>query len=111
MTIPALHRDRLRQHGVQVVEHTGDYEQAVARGRELAAAEPMCHFVDDERSQSLFVGYSAAALHLRDQLHAQAVVVDAAHPLLVYIPCGVGGAPSGIAWGLHQLFGEHVHCF
>ena len=102
---------RLRQHGVEVIEHAGDYEQAVNIGRQQAQGADACHFVDDERSVSLFLGYSCAAFHLQTQLTEQGVVVDDAHPLLVYIPCGVGGAPAGIAWGLHQLLGRHVHCY
>jgi D-serine dehydratase len=104
-------KERLRHRGVEVIEHPGNYGQAVRFGRQLAQDDPLCHFVDDERSTSLFLGYSTCAFHLQRQLTARRVVVDESHPLLVYIPCGVGGAPSGIAWGLHYVFGKNVHCY
>lgn len=103
--------DRLNNIGVDVVQHDADYGAAVDRARNVAELDPQTYFVDDERSELLFLGYSAAALHLKRQILDKGIVVDALHPLFIYLPCGIGGAPGGIAFGAKQVFGEHVHCF
>ncbi len=101
----------LKEKGAKVVAHQGDYSQAVSAARRLATLDPNTYFVDDEHSEHLFAGYAVGGRRLKAQLEAQGIEISAKRPLYVYLPCGVGGGPGGVTFGLKEVFGSNVHCY
>lgn len=104
-------KELLRSEGVIVREYDTDYSAAVAAGREASARDDHSFFIDDENSEDLFFGYSVGPLRMKMQLRKLGLLPSADRPVFVYLPCGVGGAPGGITFGMRQLFPADSHCF
>lgn len=103
-------KDILRSKGVIIKVYDGDYGDVVSKAKAEAMVDANGHFVDDEDSKDMFLGYAVAGKRLKKQLRQQGIAVDKEHPLFVYLPCGVGSTPGGITFGLRQFLGDHVHC-
>lgn len=101
-------KDRLRSLGATVIEHSCDYSETVACARASSQHRPHTHFVDDENSRTLLLGYSGAGRELAAQLKERDIAINPQRPLIVYLPCGVGGAPGGITLGLKAIYGRSV---
>ncbi len=102
---------KLRSLGVKVIEYKDAYSKAVEEGRKSCIGDPFSYFVDDENSKELFLGYSASAMCLKKQLISMGLMSDKKRKLNIYLPCGVGGAPGGISFGLKHVFGDNVRCY
>lgn len=104
-------KDLLRSKGAEVVEYDGDFTRAVEFGREESLKDPKSYFVDDENSKTLFLGYAVAANRIKRQVDEMGIKIDKNNPAIFYLPCGVGGSPGGVAYGLKTIFKDNCHIF
>lgn len=104
-------KDLLREKGAIVFEYKSDYSEAVKEGRKRALKDKNNYFIDDENSKNLFLGYAVAGLRLKKQFRENNINISNENKLFVYIPCGVGGGPSGIAYGLKYIFKDNIRIY
>ncbi len=104
-------KELLRKWGAKVVEHPGDYSYAVKMGRQRCKNDEFAYFIDDENSLDLFLGYAVSSITLKAQLEELGVNPSPDDPICVYLPCGVGGAPGGISFGVAHVFGHSARCY
>lgn len=102
-------KDRLTALGCEVVEHPYDYSRTVLAA-EAAAEAAGDIFIDDTSSRDLMIGYALAGDEIIGQLKADGIVPTSGKPLVVYLPCGVGGAPGGVTFALKARLGDAVRC-
>ncbi|WP_063124562.1 D-serine ammonia-lyase [Oenococcus oeni] len=100
--------NKLRQNGVEVKIYDDNFSNAVAAARVSSQRDPYSYFIDDEGSKLLFAGYATAGERVKKQLSKMQIEVSKEHPLVVYLPTGVGGSPSGVAFGLKLQFADAV---
>lgn len=99
----------LEKVGAKIARYRGTYEDALIGARRKAVAdEAHYHLIDDEYSEDLFLGYAVAGEHVREQLSEFGVTGTAARPIRFYFPCGVGGGPGGITFGLKHAYGARA---
>lgn len=102
-------KDKLRDNGVTVKEYNDNFSNVITIARNESAQDSHVHFIDDEGSSDLFLGYAVAGVRLQKQLKNHHIKVDAQHPVIVYLPAGVGGSPSGVSFGLKSIIGSHIY--
>ena len=96
-TTPQIKVDAVRALGAKIVLHGDSYDEAAARGRELATSDrrTMVHPFDDP---DIIAGQGTVAMELLAQRHGR---LDA-----VFIPVGGGGLCAGMAVYLKALAPE-----